>query len=569
MEETASRILVVEDEAIVALDIRTQLERLGYTVVGTAGTVPQACQMAVELQPDLVLMDIHLQSGGDGIDAAEAIRRGRAVPVVFLTAYADSETLARAKRVQPYGYIVKPFTEADLRTTIEIALHKGEIDRALQQSREDMLTLLDVQRHGTILVDGQGCVTFLSRAARRMLGKKTDDAIGQDWRDTLQPSPQENNQLLDSIRQASGRPRKVSVVRARDNKVSLHLEIEVQDDPRDPDQKIFFLYDVSDLHHLRRKLDESACYEGIVGKSDAIRRVVRLIEDLAQVDSTVLIEGESGTGKELVAKAIHQRSRRCDAPFLPLNCAGLSDELAASQLFGHQKGAFTGATEDRRGLFEAAGGGTLFLDEIGELPERVQTTLLRVLEENVVMRLGETKLRPVNPRIIVASNRDLASEAAQGRFRSDLLYRIRVARVLLPPLRERREDIPLLVHVFLAEQAAVTGKAVDAVSDAAMSALMEHDWPGNIRELKNALEFAVIRARQPTLQHEDLPDEVAQQKPTQTVADLGAFVDDEKGRILAALERCGGNRKAAAKMLGIGRATLYRRMAQLDMTDTS
>jgi transcriptional regulator with PAS, ATPase and Fis domain len=319
-----------------------------------------------------------------------------------------------------------------------------------------MLTILDVQRQGTVQVDAQGCVTFLSRAAQRMLGIETDAVDGRDWRDSLQLSSQETDQLMESTRQSSDQRHKVSVVRARDNKVSLHLEIEVEDDPRDPHQKIFFLYDVSDLYHLRRKLDDSACYEGIVGKSDGIRRVVQLIEDLAQVESTVLIEGESGTGKELVAKVIHQRSRRCVGLFLPLNCAGLSDELAASQLFGHRKGAFTGAVEKRPGLFEAAGGGTLFLDEIGELPQRVQTTLLRVLEENAVMRLGETKLRPVNPRIIAASNRDLASEAAQGRFRSDLLYRVRVARVCLPPLRERREDIPLLVHTFLAEQGAVT-----------------------------------------------------------------------------------------------------------------
>jgi DNA-binding NtrC family response regulator len=242
--------------------------------------------------------------------------------------------------------------------------------------------------------------------------------------------------------------------------------------------------------------------------------------------------------------------------------------LAASQLFGHRKGAFTGAVEDRPGLFEAVGGGTLFLDEIGELPERVQTTLLRVLEENAVMRLGETNLRPVNPRIIVASNRDLASEASCGRFRPDLLYRIRVARVCLPPLRDRREDVPLLAHTFLAELGAVSGKLVDAVSEDAMAALMEYDWPGNIRELRNVLEFAAIRARDPILQREDLPDEVVQPKPLREGAKLRDFEGDEKGRILAALEQVGGNRTAAAKILGIGRATLYRRMEQLGMTDS-
>ncbi len=567
MAESSPRVLVVEDEAIVALDIRSQLEQLGYVVVGTAATAGQACRLADELQPDLVMMDIHLQGEADGIDAAAEIRRRRPVPVVFLTAYADSDTVARAKGVEPYGYLVKPFNESDLRTTIEIALHKDRTDRAVRQSRDDLLTILDVQRQGTLLVNEQEQVTFLSRAAQEMLNVETENARGRHWRDVLRLSPAEARQVAAELGRAGGRRRKVPVALGDANDARLHVEIEVQDDPRDADRKILFLYDMSDVHRLRRKLEESASFEGIVGKSDSIRQVVRLIEDLGRVDSTVLIEGESGTGKELVAQAIHQRSGRREEQFLPLNCAGLSEELAASQLFGHAKGAFTGAVEARPGLFEAVGGGTLFLDEIGELPPRVQSTLLRVLEEKAVMRLGETKSRPVNPRIIVASNLDLATEAAEGRFRADLLYRIRVARVCLPPLRKRREDIPLLVATFLAEHRAVTGKDIREVSDAAMSALITYDWPGNVRELKNVLEFAVIRAAETTLQFDELPEEVTAPKQPPLDDASTELLGDKKARILAALERAGGNRKAAAKILGIGRATLYRHLANLGITD--
>jgi DNA-binding NtrC family response regulator len=295
-----------------------------------------------------------------------------------------------------------------------------------------------------------------------------------------------------------------------------------------------------------------------------MRQVFQAIQDLARVDSTVLIEGETGTGKELVARAIHQLSRRGDAPFVAINCAGLSDELAASQLFGHRRGSFTGATDDQRGLFEAAHGGTLFLDEIGDLSPRVQTALLRVLEEDAVLPLGESSPRPVDVRVLTATHRDLVREAAEQRFRQDLLYRIRVARVSLPALRQRREDLPILVRAFLADHRASTGKQVDAVSDDAMSVMMEYPWPGNVRELRNALEYAVVRARGSILDAEDLPPELLERRPEADQGDPGI---DEVDQLRAALKRARGNRTRAAALLGISRATLYRRLREVGIED--
>ena len=330
-----------------------------------------------------------------------------------------------------------------------------------------------------------------------------------------------------------------------------------------------FLYDVSPLVDLRRQLDASAALADIVGKCPAMRQVFQMIQDVARVDSTVLIEGETGTGKELVARAIHRLGHRRDKPFVAINCAGLSEELAASLLFGHRRGSFTGAVNDQQGLFEAAHGGTLFLDEIGDLPMRVQTTLLRVLEEHAVLRLGESQPRAVDVRVLAATHRDLARGVAEERFRQDLLYRIRVARVRLPALRERREDLPLLVRAFLADHAASTGKRVDGISDEAMAILMEYDWPGNVRELRNGLEYAVIHARSSIVQSDDLPPELLEIIP---LADQEQTDQEDAGtadadRLQAALRRARGNRTRAAALLGISRATLYRRLRELGLDD--
>jgi DNA-binding NtrC family response regulator len=265
-----------------------------------------------------------------------------------------------------------------------------------------------------------------------------------------------------------------------------------------------------------------------------------------------------------VARSIHELGNRRDGPFVALNCAGLSDELAASQLFGHRRGSFTGAVDDQRGLFEAAGGGTLFLDEIGELSPRVQTTLLRVLEERVVLPLGESSPRPVNVRVIAATHRDLVHEAAENRFRQDLLYRVRVGRIHLPPLRDRRDDVPILARAFLADHRASTGKPVDAISDEAMTLLMDYRWPGNVRELRNALEYAVIRCRGSIIQPEDLPPELIELPSGPGPS--GEYVD-ETDRVVAALRRARGNRTTAAALLGISRATLYRRLRELGVDD--
>jgi DNA-binding NtrC family response regulator len=566
---TSARILIVEDEQIVAVDLEGQLERLGYQVAGLAVSGEDACRMVASEHPDLILMDIRLDGPMDGIDTAHRIRQSREVPILFLTAYCDAATLQRAKQVEPYGYLVKPFVPSDLNAAIQMALYKGNVDRKLRESHENLRVILDAQRHGTVMIDASRCVRFASSAARRMAGMSEVTVAGQPLAEFLTLAPEQTIALFERAARPPQQRGKLPLVLDDEGPRPRNLEIEILDDPRRDGGHILFLYDVSPLVDLRRQLDADAALANMVGKCPSMRQVFQLIQDLARVDSTVLIEGETGTGKELVARAIHRLSHRSDRPFVAINCAGLSEELAASLLFGHRRGSFTGAVNDQQGLFEAAHGGTLFLDEIGDLPMRVQTTLLRVLEEHAVLRLGDSQPRAVDVRVLAATHRDLGREAAEQRFRQDLLYRVRVARVRLPALRQRREDLPLLVRTFLADLCAATGKRVDGISDDAMALLFEYDWPGNVRELRNALEYAVIQARSSLLDSSDLPPELLESIPlTDTESSDQDDADAaDADRLRAALRRARGNRTRAAALMGISRATLYRRLKELDLDE--
>ena len=279
------------------------------------------------------------------------------------------------------------------------------------------------------------------------------------------------------------------------------------------------------------------------------------------MDWTVLIEGETGTGKELVARATHFSNHRRDKPFIAVNCAGLTESLLTSQLFGHKRGAFTGAVEDHTGVFERAEGGTLLLDEIGDVSKNVQTSLLRVLEDKEITRLGDSKPRKVDVRVVAATQCDLVEEVKKGHFRADLLYRLRVARITLPPLHERREDIPLLVQTFLRRSRAVTGKPIEDVNEEAMRILMAYPWHGNVRELKSAIEFATLCSQSRLIGAKDLPAEIARhsQLPSKAVDRH----QDKRQHVLGALKAARGNRTLAARHLGISRATLYRHLARL------
>ncbi len=307
---------------------------------------------------------------------------------------------------------------------------------------------------------------------------------------------------------------------------------------------------------LRREVDKLFDAPGMVGECDSIRSVCTVIKRVAPMPSTVLIEGESGTGKELAARAIHLYSQRSGS-FVPINCGAISPELLESELFGHVKGAFTGAHQAREGLFTYANGGTLFLDEIGEMPMGMQSKLLRVLEQRTIRPVGANKEVPVDVRIIAATNRDLGAELAAGRFREDLYYRLNVLAIRMPALRERRDDIPLLVRYFLGKLSADLGIVAPGCDDAELQPLRDYHWPGNIRELKNVIERCLLLNKTPTqclaLQGGSLPD------PANAATDT-SLETVEKRHILRMLDAAAGNKSEAARQLGISRKTLERKL---------
>jgi two-component system response regulator HydG len=321
---------------------------------------------------------------------------------------------------------------------------------------------------------------------------------------------------------------------------------------------------------LQRQLNEKFGFEGVIGSSPGMHSVVAKLRQIAPTSASVLITGESGTGKELVAKALHINSPRKDKPFVPLNCAELSENVLESELFGHVKGAFTGADRDRIGRFQYANGGTLFLDEIGDMPIAIQVKLLRVLETGQIVRVGTNDPVKVNVRLISATNCDLSDAIADGKFRQDLFHRLKVVSVKLPPLRERRDDIPLLIDYFLKEFSASHGKSITSLTPAVRKVLMGYSWPGNVRELRNVIESMVVMDADGVIDVDDLTEDL-QQVASSGRNDGHPGLDALVGKSLEEIERhyigetlelANGNREEAARMLGIGERTLYRKLKE-------
>ena len=321
-----------------------------------------------------------------------------------------------------------------------------------------------------------------------------------------------------------------------------------------------------ELNLLRDQINRHASSRQFVAGSQAMQDVLELAARVAPLDTTVLVYGESGTGMEFVVRLIHDQSPRAAAPFVSINCAALTETLLESELFGHVRGAFTGAVRDKAGLFEVAGHGTIFLDEIGEVAATVQAKLLRALQEREIRRVGGERNIKVNARVVAATNRDLRAAVAEGRFREDLYFRLAAFVITVPPLRERREDIPPLVHGFMVRAAGRMKKDVRSVSADAMTALMNYRWPGNVRELEHAVERAVILANNPSIRVRDLPPEVTQKGRARAGDDTLDLHEQERLAIERALERFGGNRRRAAEALNISTVTLWRRMKQYGLS---
>ncbi len=440
------------------------------------------------------------------------------------------------------------------------------IARLLSRVRLDsFLGLLSSLQEGIIALDNELQIVSMNSAAEKILGSSVAQLAGMRVcdlfgsrscpQDTLESALKSGQEIIDfqtTIDMGGGRV----------GEVLLRTSM-LEDRGGHNVGMVLILGDVTEVTDLRRRMDSSTRLGRLVGRDRRMQELFQLIRDVADSEASVLIRGQSGTGKELVARGIHESGRRAAGPFVQVNCSALSENLLESELFGHVRGAYTGAVQDRRGRFEEANGGTIFLDEIGDVSPVVQVKLLRVLQERKIERVGENRTRDVDVRVISATNRDLENLLITGRLREDFYYRIKVVSLEIPPLRERREDIPLLVKDLLARMVQRQGMAqTPEINGEAMMKFMNYNWPGNVRELENALEHALVLSRGGVIRAEHLPPELLRQQvsPRDSLKNLRGDTEREKDLLRTTLDATGWNRTRAARHLGIDRSTLWRKI---------
>jgi len=440
----------------------------------------------------------------------------------------------------------------------------------MSETPEDQVrdVILDSIADGVFTVDDQWRITSFNRAAEEITGISKEDAIGQRCCDVFRASVCESQctlrQTLATGRPIVGKPIYIVSVDGRRIPISISTAL-LKDRAGRVIGGVETFRDLSVVEELRKQLEEKYTFGDIIGRSPAIRRLLDVLPQFAASNSTVLVEGPSGTGKELFARAIHDLSPRKGKKFVAVNCGALPDSLLESELFGYKAGAFTDARRDKPGRFTLADGGTIFLDEIGDVSAAMQSKLLRVLQERVFEPLGSVEPVRVDVRVIAATNRNLGQLVRKGAFREDLYYRVNVVRLELPPLRSRREDVPLLVEHFIAKFNRLQGRHIAGVSEEVTAILLDYDYPGNVRELENIIEHAFVLCRGPLIERQHLPPQLREgARPEPQPGSAGLTLRAlEKMHITEAVRRHRGNRTAAARELGINPSTLFRKVKAL------
>jgi DNA-binding NtrC family response regulator len=639
------KILIVEDEFIVANDLRIMLEKAGYKVCGIAPSVVKALELIATKEPDWILLDIFLQGDKTGIDLAGQLTE-MGIPFIYISANTNQGILEAAKATLPYGFLVKPFREKDLMVMLDIARYRHEqnlkynhhaepslhkqIEHIIQKQEpvSERLKQISAVLHPVVPFD----LLWITKSNPRTTTKDLSIVRSPDGKfSTLN-----NEHLLKAVNISSrdfktwnstaiahnGKPifngydfRKLRMESPWTQVLSDHYKLEsalITEIERDGGQFQFIFFNhLSDLYtkvhagiinqfkkSLELVLDEVIYgkdiiaevqattliavektvikreipeipkdFNGIIGNSVLLHAVFKKLELVAPDDTSVLILGESGTGKEKIAQTIHQLSPRKNKPLVTVNCAALPLTLIESELFGHEKGAFTGANEKRIGKFEQADGGSIFLDEIGELPLEAQVKLLRVLQEKEIERLGGNYTKKINVRIITATNRNLEKEVAEGRFRLDLYYRLNVFPIALPALRDRKEDIPSLVAYFISKYGKKSSSNVTGISSEALHELQAYDWPGNIRELEHLIERTMLLTEGEKITKIDLPNSASATGFTgENQLKIKTMEEMEREHILNILKMCKGKifgAGGAAEILNIPSTTLNSKIKKL------
>ncbi len=563
------KILVVDDEEALRYTIETFLLREGYEV-DAAGTYNESLDKLSGMDFDLILTDIMLGTG-TGIDILREVKkRNLSCPVILITGYPNIETATDAVREGAYDYIIKPAKKEVILSKVEMALrHKAVIDEN-RKYQSNLDAIFRSVKDAIVTVDEELIVLETNDAVKGTCGFSPEEIKGKPFK-TLQLHCR--GECYDAM---------VETIKTKNPVEIHHLECKRRQRPdgvvnvstfplRNPQGDaygcVMVLKDETRLAGLESDLHERVQFHNIIGSDRKMQNLYSLIENLSNVQTTVLISGESGTGtgKELVAEALHYHGDRRANPLVKVNCAALSDELLESELFGHVKGAFTGAITDRVGRFQKADGGTIFLDEIGEISNKLQLRLLRVLQESEFERVGNSSPIKVDVRVVAATNKELHKMVRSGNFREDLFFRLNVMQLVLPPLRGRRKDIPALMDYFLKRFNKKLNKNITAISEDVQRIFMSYPWPGNIRELQNTLEFAVVLCHNSTITIKDLPPEFTDSN--KAILDPGDKNANERQSIIHALEKTGWNKAKAARLLGIDRKTIYTKITKYNIVE--
>ncbi len=565
-------ILLVEDEEILRFTFTSFLTKQAYDVV-TAEDYETALKVIAEVELDLIIADIVL-GGHTGLDILREVKaQGMKCPVVMITGKPSIESASEAVRLGAYDYLVKPVEKSALLKIAEQAIkyktlldEKDDIEAEKEKYRSDLDTIFASVQEGIVTVDSRMQVMKVNQAFERICGSIDREIVGQRFDEVPSRCNSSCRNVLQEVlaTQQEVRARRVECRRNERRKQMVVLTSSPLKDRSDNfTGAVLVIRDVTRESDLERELKERRQFQNIIGKSGKMQQIYELLEDLAHSDTTVLITGQSGTGKELVASALHFCGNRADNPLVKVNCSALADSILESELFGHVKGAFTGAVQDKIGRFEMANGGSILLDEIGEISPNIQLKLLRVIQEKEFERVGESKPIKIDIRIIATTNRNLKERVRLNHFREDLYYRLKVVEIPLPTLRERIGDIPLLVDHFCKLFNRGFNKAIEGVSDDVLRIFSDYTWPGNIRELEHAIEHAFVLCHSRFIAVEHLPPEIRESQDDQK-----ATAQKEPSlnlqTILEALEKTGGNKSRAARMLGINRRTIYRKLSQYE-----
>lgn len=537
-------------------------------------------------------IDIRMPPGIDGIETIRRVREiDRDVEIVLMTAHTDKSLLDIIPNVKPLHkvlYIRKPFAPEEMQQITLSLAGKWNVQQQLAEKRRQLTighqrleAVLDATGEAMAMYDLLGHLVFANRGYEQLadlteseLKELSPDALVAQFRERFREPDLQDDESRFVFKDGGDLMEESAAGTVPEQRLFHRMIVPVEDGQGEVMGHLYVYRDVSremeaermkvEVLRLRTEIETHYSVDGLVGDSPPMQRVYALMGQAAESDITVLIRGESGTGKELVAKSFHFNSPRKDGPFLAINCAAIPETLMESELFGHERGAFTGATRQRIGAFERAKGGTILLDEIGDMRPALQAKLLRVLQEREIQRVGGGVTIPIDVRVIVATNKDLEAAVAAGEFREDLFYRIAAFPIVTPPLRQHRTDIPLLANHFLKRHAEGSGRSISGISTAALRLLLQYDWPGNVRELDNAIERAVLLEETDVLQAGSLPPQLlathAVADGRSTPASVLPLASVERQALIHAVEASGHNITEAARNLGINRVTLHRKL---------